>query len=158
MFKIFDMIFFFGVLIFLGWVFVGSTPGDRMSRTCAPIGWAGSLAEAGTEVFTSPASSAVDWVREKTADIDYGCQYIVWRTFYASPEQIAAREAAAEAEAEAQGLTQGEAEEAAVEREVSKQQAAGPAKDSTQKDSTQQEKAPSKSEPVDPLEEGAWVE
>lgn len=88
MFRMFDMIFFAGVLFFLGWIFLGSTPEQRMERACAPIGWGGQLVEAGGELATEPNSSTVRVIREYTDKGEYGCQYIIWRAFYAHPDQL----------------------------------------------------------------------
>ena len=88
MFRIFDMLIFAGVLFFLGWIFLAATPEQRMDRACAPISWGGQLVEAGGELATSPHSGTVHTIREYTDKGVYGCQYIIWRAFYAHPDQL----------------------------------------------------------------------
>ena len=83
-----ELVLFLGTLMFLGWVFLASTPQERMDRSCSWVGGTGALVEATGEVFTSPGSDTVLTIREYTNKLEYGCQYIIWRAFYAHPDQI----------------------------------------------------------------------
>lgn len=83
-----ELILFLGTLMFLGYVFLGSTPQERMDRSCSWVGGVGALVEAGGELATSPGSDTVRTIREYTDKTEYGCQYIIWRAFYAHPDQI----------------------------------------------------------------------
>jgi len=74
---------FFGVLmvIFIGWVFIASDPAERMDRACRPVEWSGNMAVS-LVALTYPSGQH----RTQTAfdNLDYGCQYSLWRLFYES--------------------------------------------------------------------------
>jgi hypothetical protein len=72
-------------LFFVGWIFLGSTGGERIERGCRPIGWAGN-------VITSLSALAVPTQQTRIAGwfgkFEYGCQYVGWRMFFEHDYQV----------------------------------------------------------------------
>ncbi len=65
---------------FLIWCVATSDPHERMERACKPVEKTGNVVVSITALLAE-----TEWVgktRNKMNDLDYGCQYIVWRLFY----------------------------------------------------------------------------
>lgn len=71
----------FGVLmvIFIGWIFITGDSAERMERACKPVEWTGNMAVS-LVALTYPSGQR----RTQMAfeNMDYGCQYSLWRLFY----------------------------------------------------------------------------
>jgi len=77
--KPFSGILGVSVLVFVAWVFLASTPGERIDRGCRPIGWMGNLL---TSVFAVGAPSFSEAIHKGFRNTEYTCQYAIWRLFF----------------------------------------------------------------------------
>lgn len=97
-------------LFFVGWIFLGSSGGDRIERGCQPIGWSGN-------VITSMSALAVPSQQVRIAGwfdkFEYGCQYMSWRMFYEDEYQAHLEQRKRAAAARESGATAEPAAEAA---------------------------------------------
>lgn len=67
------------VLLYIIWVFLGGSPDDRMQRTCQPILWAGNVTQSLTALTLPEYGQSVTKAFD---NVDYACQYTLWRLFY----------------------------------------------------------------------------
>lgn len=74
---------FFGLLFlaFVGWIFIGGNPNERIDRFCEPINWTGSVIVSGA-AFAIPSTQ--ETLQKYFNKFDYGCRYVTWRLFYQS--------------------------------------------------------------------------
>lgn len=66
-------------LAFVAWVFVASTPQERIANACRPIGWAGNVVVSVSALVLPSQQATVQGYSNK---VEYGCQYLTWRLFY----------------------------------------------------------------------------
>lgn len=66
-------------LAFVVWVFVASTPTDRIENGCRPVGWAGNVVTSLTALVLPDQQRRVEKWFDK---LEYGCRYMTWRLFY----------------------------------------------------------------------------
>lgn len=87
----FGYVFFLATILFFLFVIIGSSPLERIDRSCMPVGWAG-------KALTSVASLFGDSPEMKTRtameEAEQSCQYIIYRQFFKDEleEQRRARE------------------------------------------------------------------
>lgn len=79
MFKPFSLLFFIAVFVWIVRIFITTEPGERIERTCQPVGIMGNLLVSGTALtadqFTGEMAGLMDsW--------EYGCRYMIWRSLY----------------------------------------------------------------------------
>lgn len=81
MFLIKPLSSLFGVfiLLFVGWIFLAGMPTERIDRGCRPIGWFGNVM---TSIFAIGAPSLSQASFRAFSNIEYGCQYAIWRLIY----------------------------------------------------------------------------
>lgn len=67
------------VLLFVAWIFVASTPLDRMSRTCSPVNWSGKMVVSLTSLVSPSFSGKVQkFFDDRFSD----CRFVIWEQFY----------------------------------------------------------------------------
>lgn len=70
---------FVGLVVYAVWILLGSTPIDRINRSCAFTEWGGraisNLASLGSDRAESKAS-------EVMSEVTLSCRYFVYRQFY----------------------------------------------------------------------------
>lgn len=72
---------FWGLLFlaFVGWIFVSSSPTQRIEHFCKPVGWAGNVSTSVTALLVpSQQVNVQNWFDK----FEYGCQYMTWRLLY----------------------------------------------------------------------------
>lgn len=70
-----------GLLFFVLWVFLGSTPSARLERGCAPVAWSGNVVTSLAALATpNYQASAEKW----TGTMTYSCEFTGWRLFYSA--------------------------------------------------------------------------
>ena len=75
----FGELFFGLILLFFGWIFMGNSSTEKLSRGCRPLAWMGNVFTSTAEIsFPTTSAGVQDWF----ARLDYGCQYTFWRLFY----------------------------------------------------------------------------
>lgn len=67
------------LVLFIGWIFIGSTPHNRIERFCQPVMWMGNIGES---ILLLVGSDSKNTVTKYTSELDYGCRYATWRLFY----------------------------------------------------------------------------
>lgn len=67
------------VLIYIGWIFLAGMPSERIDRGCRPVGWVGNIV---TSIFAMGAPTLSKGSYRTFNNIEYGCQYAVWRLIY----------------------------------------------------------------------------
>lgn len=72
---------FWGLLFlaFVGWIFVSSSPTQRIEHFCKPVGWAGNISTSVTALLVPTQQVSVQKWFDK---FEYGCQYMTWRLLY----------------------------------------------------------------------------
>jgi hypothetical protein len=72
---------FWGLLFlaFVGWIFVSSSPTQRIEHFCQPVGWAGNVSTSVTALLVPTQQVSVQRWFDK---FEYGCQYMTWRLLY----------------------------------------------------------------------------
>lgn len=72
---------FWGLLFlaFVGWIFVSSSPTQRIEHFCQPVGWAGNVSTSVTALLVPTQQVSVQKWFDK---FEYGCQYMTWRLLY----------------------------------------------------------------------------
>lgn len=75
-FVILSATLFFG---WIGWSVIPSDPHVRLDRACLPVSVVGSFMVAVTELTVPTITREVS---ESMDEMDYGCEYALWRTFY----------------------------------------------------------------------------
>lgn len=82
------------VVVWVGWITIATTPQERIARGCSPMRWTGSFIES-LAALTAP--TFVPKTKSMFADMDYGCQFSLWRMIYESDyNQAKAQSTAAE--------------------------------------------------------------
>lgn len=75
----FILIFFLLVFVWQGAIFITSDPAKRIERACVPTTIADKVVVAVTQLVHEPyAMGAHEWMLK----LEYGCQFMVWKTFY----------------------------------------------------------------------------
>jgi hypothetical protein len=69
-----------GLFLFVGSIFLESTPHARMEKTCAPVRWTGNILVSLAALTESESSTQK--LTSGTDDWDYGCQFTLWRLMY----------------------------------------------------------------------------
>ncbi|MDA8378731.1 MAG: hypothetical protein M0Z50_17195 [Planctomycetia bacterium] len=78
--KHFGELFFFLVVVFAVWIFVGSTPDARIGRACEPAQWIGhAMGSAAMAGGTDYGQS----INGGSNELDYRCKLAIWDYFYA---------------------------------------------------------------------------
>jgi hypothetical protein len=72
---------FWGLLFlaFVGWIFVSSSPTQRIEHFCQPVGWVGNVSTSVTALLVPTQQTNVQKWFDK---FEYGCQYMTWRLLY----------------------------------------------------------------------------
>lgn len=73
-------VFFFLFMVFVGYVVLGGTPVDRISRGCEPVTWVGRFAGSVVSIIHPPGEGSVVGGFAKGYQ---SCRVVVWRQFYA---------------------------------------------------------------------------
>jgi hypothetical protein len=98
--KPYTAVGFFLFLVFVGYIVLGGTPVERISRGCEPVTWIGRFAASVVSVIYPKGEAGV---AAGFASGYQSCRLVVWRQFYAEEykrlQEAASRAAAAEAEA-----------------------------------------------------------
>lgn len=77
--QIKELLFGIPLLLFVVWIFLAPTPSSRIERACEPINWVGNLATSTTALTKEDSTAtAATW----SAQLNYSCQYMIWRLFY----------------------------------------------------------------------------
>lgn len=79
MLKPFSMIFFILVMVWTGAIFLTSSPATRIERACVPATVADKIVVAIVQLAYEPW--ALD-AHQMMLNVEYGCKYTVWKTFY----------------------------------------------------------------------------
>ena len=78
--KPFATLFGCGLFIWIGAILLESTPAARLDVACAPVRWGGNIM--GSIAALSDSQKLVEKVAVGTDDVDYGCQFTLWRLVY----------------------------------------------------------------------------
>jgi hypothetical protein len=72
---------FWGLLFlaFVGWIFISSSPTERIEHLCRPVHWSGNIATSFSALIVPSQQSNVQKWFDK---FEYGCQYMTWRLLY----------------------------------------------------------------------------
>lgn len=79
MLKPFSMIFFILVMVWTGAIFLTSSAATRIERACVPATVADKIVVAIVQLAYEPW--AMD-AHQMMLNLEYGCKYTVWKTFY----------------------------------------------------------------------------
>ncbi len=86
--QIKELLFGIPLLLFVVWIFLAPTPSTRIERACEPINWVGNLATSTTALTKEDSTAtAATW----SAQLNYSCQYMIWRLFYQEDYNAAIR-------------------------------------------------------------------
>ena len=72
---------FWGILFLalVGWIFIASTPNERLERVCKPVGWTGNVVVSLSALVLPTQEKTVQGWFDK---LEYGCRYTAWRLIY----------------------------------------------------------------------------
>ena len=79
--KPFSMIFFVAVMVWMGSIFVSSSPTERIERACEPVALMDKVVVAIVQLVHEPYAQGTHQFME---DFQYGCKFTVWKAFYES--------------------------------------------------------------------------
>lgn len=69
------------LVVYIGWIFIAGEPTVRMDRACRPVEWTGNMAVS-LAALTYPSGQRKTQLAFE--NMDYGCEYSLWRLFYES--------------------------------------------------------------------------
>jgi len=72
---------FWGLLFlaFVGWIFISSSPTQRIEHFCQPVAWVGNVSTSVTALLVPSQQANVQKWFDK---FEYGCRYMTWRLIY----------------------------------------------------------------------------
>lgn len=73
-------IFGVGLFLWIGLIMIEGTPSGRLSTACAPVRWGGNIMQ--SMAALSDSESLIEKVSVGTDEVDYGCQFTLWRLIY----------------------------------------------------------------------------
>ena len=68
------------LFLFIGSIFMESTPQARLAKTCSPVRWTGNVM--GSISALSDSEKVTRNITLGTDEWDYGCQFTLWRLMY----------------------------------------------------------------------------
>jgi hypothetical protein len=84
--KKFGEVFFFAVVGWAVWIIFATSPSDRISRACAPVGWIGSGFTAAVRAANTDLGNNF---KTGSQTADYRCKLWVWDMMYAKQWEAA---------------------------------------------------------------------